>query len=160
MDLIVRNDINKFAQDAQAVRSQLDVLEQDRNNWARESEERDLEEVIEFLKVLESDVSILESDCITSTTIDFRREKNPWSVYDILHKAFARLDILFKDIKSVKTGLNESYINTVDLEKLEIDWRRFQKMIPQIRESLQEGVDLREIDEVLSSFRGKREVKT
>lgn len=159
MDLIVRDDINKFAQDVQMVRSQLNMLEQDQKVWARENEERDLVEVIEYLKELESDVSILEADCITSVKSDFR-EKGAWNVYDILQKAFARLDILFKDIKSVRVGLSESYIRAVDLERLEIDWRRFQKMIPQIRRSLQEGATPQGIDELLSPFERKIERKS
>ncbi len=155
MDLIVRDDINKFVQDVQTVHNQLDMLEQDQKIWAREREERDLEEVIEFLKVLELDVSILEADCITSMPRNFR-EKGSWNVYDILHKAFARLDNLFKDVKNVRMGLNESYVHAVDLERLEIDWRRFLKMIPQIRRLLMEGAIPQGIDKVLSPFEGKK----
>ena len=67
------------------------------------------------------------------------QEDDTWQGVDSLHRAFASLDILFNDLKEVRTDLNDSYIRPGELKQLEIDWDRLKKMIGQIQKHLQDS---------------------
>jgi DNA repair exonuclease SbcCD ATPase subunit len=149
MDLVIQKDIRQLVHDAQEVRSELDMLEQDHEAWAREREENDLVEVLDHLKRLESDVSIMQADCI-SMGYRYRGNGNRY-VIESLHRAFSTLDTLFNDLKKVRTEINEAYIRSTDLDQLEIDWGRFRKSVGQIEQHLRDGDKLMKVKNVLPS---------
>ena len=137
MDLVIRRDIRQFVHDAQEVQRGLDMLEQDHDDWARERQQYDLTRLIKRVNRLESDVSMMQSDCM-SMGLRYQ-EDGTWQVVDSLHRAFAILNILFNDLKQVKTDLNDSYIHPAELKQLEIDWDRLKKTIGQIQKHLQDS---------------------
>ena len=106
------------------------MLEQDQKTWAREQEENDLANVIDHLRRLEFDVSVMQADCVSIGCL--QREDGAWRILDSLHRAFATLNILFNDLKKMRTELNKAYIYPADVKKLEIDWGRFSKTVRQI----------------------------
>ena len=136
MDLMVQNAIRELVQDVQGVQARLDLLERDRKSWARKREENDLAEMIEYLKQMESDVSILQADCVISMTQAFEGG-NVFRVSYVLQVIFGGINILFDDVKTMKTELKDSYIQPADLAQLKIDWERFRKTIGPIEKSLQ-----------------------
>ena len=137
MDLVIRRDIRQLVHDAQEVQRGLDMLEQDHDDWARERQQYDLTQLIKHVNRLESDVSMMQSDCMA---MGLRyQEEGTWQVVDSLHRAFATLDTLFNDLKQVRKDLNDSYIHSADLKQLEIDWDRLKKMIGQIHKHLQDS---------------------
>ena len=135
MDLMVQKAIRELVQDVQGVQARLDLLERDRKSWARKREENDLAEMMEYLKQMESDVSILQADCVISMTQAFEGG-NVFRVSDVLQVIFGGINILFDDVKTMKTELKDSYIQTADLAQLKIDWGRFRKTIGPIEKSL------------------------
>ena len=137
MDLVIRQDIRQLVHDAQEVQRGLDMLEQDHDDWARERQQYDLTLLIKRVNRLESDVSMMQSDCM-SMGLRYQ-EDGTWQVVDSLHRAFATLDTLFNDLKQVRTDLNDSYIHPAELKQLEIDWDRLKKTIGQIQKHLQDS---------------------
>ncbi len=135
MDLVIRRDIRKLLHDAQEVQKGLDMLEQDHDDWARERQQYDLVRLIKRVNRLESDVSMMQSDCMSMGLI--YHEDGIWQVVDSLHRTFASLDILFNDLKQVRTDLSDSYIHPGELKQLEVDWDRLNKTIGQIQKHLQ-----------------------
>ena len=137
MDLVIQQDIRQLVHDAQEVQRGLDMLEQDHDDWARERQQYDLTQLIKRVTRLESDVSMMQSSCMS---MDIRyQEDGTWQVVDSLHRAFAILDTLFNDLKQVRTDLNDSYIHPAELKQLEIDWDRLKKTIGQIQKHLQDS---------------------
>jgi hypothetical protein len=137
MDLVIRQDIRQLVHDAQEVQRGLDILEQDHDDWARERQRYDLTRLIKRVNRLESDVSIMQSDCMA---MGLRyQEDGTWQVVDSLHRAFVTLNILFNDLKQVRTDLNDSYIHSAELKQLGIDWDRLKKTIGQIQKHLQDS---------------------
>ena len=130
MHLVIRGDIQQLVLDTGKVRRELDVLEQDQKTWAREREENDLANVIDHLKELEFDVSIMQADCVSIGYLQW--EDGAWRILDSVHRAFATLDILFNDLKKMRTELKEAFIHSADVKQLEIDWGRFSKAVRQI----------------------------
>jgi hypothetical protein len=156
MDLVIRRDIRQLVDDAQEVRRGLDMLEHDHEAWAREREENDLVQVLEHLKRLESDVSMMQADCIS---MGHRyRENGTRQLLESLHRAFLTLDTLFNDLKKVRTEINESYIRSTDLNQFEIDWARFRKTIDQIEKHLRDGDKLMKVKNVLLSGKVRENV--
>ena len=151
MDLVIRQDIRQLAHDAQEVQRGLDMLEQDHENWARERQQYDLTRLIKRVNRLESDVSMMQSDCMSTGLI--YHEDGTWQVVDSLHRTFVSLDILFNDLKQVRTDLNDSYIHPGELKQLEIDWDRLKKMIGQIQKHLQDSENFLELKGDLLSGR-------
>jgi hypothetical protein len=149
MDLMIRRDIRQMLRDAQKVKKGLEMLEQDHEVWARQRQQYDLEQLIKFVNRLESDVSIMQSDCI-SMGLSYQ-EVGAWQVLRSLHHAFAVLNILFTDLKEVKAELNKTYIHSSELKQLKIDWGRFRKTIKQIQDYLQNGQNFLEKDSFFSS---------
>lgn len=137
MDLVIRRDIRKLLHDAHEVQKGLDMLEQDHNDWARERQQYDLTQLIKRVNRLESDVSMMQSDCM-SMGIRYQ-EDDTWQVVDSLHHTFASLDNLFNDLKQVRTDLKDSYIHPGELNQLEVDWGRLKKTIGQIQKHLQDS---------------------
>lgn len=130
MKLVIRGDMRQLVIDARKVRRELSMLEQDQKRWAREREANDLANMIDHLKKLEFDVSMMQADCVSIGCL--QQEDSAWRVSDSLHRAFATLNILFNDLKKMKTELNKDYIHSGDVKKLEIDWGRFSKTVRQI----------------------------
>ncbi len=137
MDIVIRQDIRKLLHDAQEVRRGLDMLEQDHDDCARDRQQYDLTQLIKRVTRLESDVSMIQSDCM-SMNLGYQ-EDGTWHVVDSLHHAFAIIDILFNGLKQVRTDLNDSFIHPAELKQLEIDWDRFRKTVAQIRKYLQDS---------------------
>ena len=135
MDFAIREDIQQLVHDAKEVQRGLDILEQDHNDWARERQEYDLIRLIKRVNRLESDVSMMQSDCM-SMVLRYK-EDGTSQVVDGLHRAFATLNILFNDLKQVRTDLNDSYIHSEELKQLEVDWDRLRKTVGQIQKHLQ-----------------------
>jgi hypothetical protein len=111
------------------------MLEQDHDDWARERQQNDLTRLIKRVSLLESDVSIMQSDCM-SMGLRYK-EDGTSQVVDGLHRAFATLNILFNDLKQVRKDLNDSYIHSEELKQLEVDWDRLRKTVGQIQKHLQ-----------------------
>ncbi|OPX37452.1 MAG: hypothetical protein B1H12_04810 [Desulfobacteraceae bacterium 4484_190.2] len=122
MDLVIRRDIRKLLHDAQEVQKGLDMLEQDHDDWARERQQYDLVRLIKRVNRLESDVSMMQSDCMSMGLI--YHEDGIWQV-------------VFNDLKQVRTDLSDSYIHPGELKQLEVDWDRLNKTIGQIQKHLQ-----------------------
>jgi len=149
MDLMIRRDIRQMLCDAQKVKRGLETLEQDHEVWARQRQQYDLAQLIKLVNRLESDVSIMQSDCI-SIGLSYQ-QVGVWQVLKSLHRAFAVLNILFTDLKKMKAELGIAYIHSSDLKQLEIDWGRFRKTIGQIQEYLHNGQNFLEQENSLSS---------
>ena len=137
MDLMIRRDIRQLGFDAQAVREGLEMLVQDHEAWSKQYQQDDLKQLIENLIHLESDMSIIEVDCI-SRGFQYHRDGKR-HVLDYLHNAFANLNILFNGLKKLRTELNKSHIHPAELKQLEIDWGRLRKTIGEIQKFLQVG---------------------
>lgn len=135
MDIVIRQDIRQLVHDAQEVQRGLDMLEQDHDDWARERQQYDLTRLIKRVNRLESDVSMMQSDCV-SMGLRYQ-EGGPWQIVDSLHRAFATLNTLFNDLKQVRKDLNDSYIHSAELKQLEIHWDRLKNTIGQIQKHLQ-----------------------
>ena len=137
MDLMIRRDIRQLVRDAKKVKRVLELLEKDHEAWARERQHYDLKQIIKHINRLESDVSIMQSDCMC-ISLSYQ-EVGIWQVLESLHCAFQTLNTLFGDLKKVRKELNRVYIHPTDLKQLEIDWGRFRKTIGQIQEYLHNG---------------------
>jgi len=133
MDLIIQRDIEKLWGDTENVKQIFITLERDHSVWARKREEKDLAKLIERVKQLKVDVCLMMSDCLS-----FSRYEEKKAVIEEMHHAFACLNNLFQDLKTVKGDLNEVYIHPDEIKQLEIDWCRFKKAVGQIQEHLED----------------------
>jgi len=151
MDLMIRRDIRQLMLDVKKVQRGLGMLEQDHDAWARERQQYDLIQLIKRVNRLESDVSMMQSDCMSMVLS--HQEDDSWQVVDSLHHTFATLNILFNDLKLVRMDLNSSYIHPEELKQLEIDWDKFRKTIGQIQKHLQGNENLLKIKSEIPSGR-------
>ena len=143
MDIVIRQDIRQLVHDAQGVQRGLDMLEQDHDDWARKRQQYDLTQLIKRVNRLVSDVSMMQSDCM-SMGLRYQ-EDGTWQAVDSLHRAFVTLNILFNDLKQVRTDLNDSYIHPAELKQLGIDWDRLKKTIGQIQKYLQDSENFKKL---------------
>ena len=90
----------------------------------------------DFLDFEGGDAACLQADCVISMTQAFEGG-NVFRVSDVLQVIFGGINILFDDVKTMKTELMDSYIQPADLAQLKIDWERFRKTIGPIEKSLQ-----------------------
>jgi hypothetical protein len=152
MDLLIRGDIRQLVPDVRKTRRELDRLKQDQKAWARDRQQDDLSDVIDRLKRLEFDVSVIQADCVSIGRI--HQEDGARRVMDSLHRAFKTLNALFNDLKNMRTELKEAYICSADVKQLEIDWSRFTKTVGQIKRYLRDGDSLMKTESVLLSKGG------
>ena len=132
MELALKMDIEKLISDNEKVKQGLEVLEKDHAAWTIDREREDLLDILEGIKGLDSDVSILMGDCTALS-----QAKRNSRVKGDFHQAFKGLNILFEDLKTVRKEIDQSYASQEKLERLEIDWARFRKTVEQTRQDLQ-----------------------
>lgn len=133
MDVVFQKDIEKIIGDMQDVSESLDALRKDHTAWAVNKEHDDLMCIYKGLKNLESDVSVLMSDC--STVDPVRRNE---MIMGDLNQAFKGLDIIYTDLKTVRKQIDESITTEKKIQALEIDWAKFNKNVEQIQNDLQQ----------------------
>ena len=133
MDVVFQKDIRKIFGDMQDVKESLDALRKDHAAWAISKEHDDLMCIYQGLKSLESDVSVLMSDC--SLLDPIRRNE---TIMGDLNQAFKGLDIIYTDVKTVRKEIDESFTTEKKIEALEIDWAKFNKNVERIQNDLQQ----------------------
>ena len=133
MDVAFQKDIEKIFEDMQDIKEGLEALRKDHVAWAISREYDDLMCIYQGLKNLESDVSVLMSDC---SSLDPDRQ-NDMTMGD-LNQAFRSLDIIYTDLKTVRKEIDESFTTEKKIEALEIDWAKFNKNVERIQNDLQQ----------------------
>ena len=134
MDCILHRDVRKLVDDTERIKQDLGRLEQDYSSWSREYEENDLVTLMEDLREVEIDVSMMTADCVFAGQ---HSEKDaPRVIFHDLHQTFVYLDALFSDLKKARSALEEAYIHPDLITHLEVDCGRFQKTVGQIRRHL------------------------
>jgi len=132
MELVLKRDMEKLFGDTEKVEQGLEVLERDHSTWNRTREREDLADILEGVKGLEFDVSILMGDCVS---LNHTKQKN--GAKGDFNQAFKGLNTLFGDLKTARNEIDQSYVTKDELVQLEIDWARFRKTVEQIEENLQ-----------------------
>jgi len=153
---VLKEDILKLLSDTEETRRGLETLKQDRAKWARAREKKDLANFLIYLNRLESDVVGVLNDWALPACQANNKSRTS-QVFDSLHHTFVKLNILFKDLKEVRTELNEAYIHSVSIKQLEIDWDRFCKVIEDIQGYFLEGILFQTKDNISLSDEGKND---
>jgi DNA mismatch repair ATPase MutS len=104
------------------LRKQLESLEKDYEAWDRTGEEDDLEDITALVKKLEEDISRTMGDF---NTYHQAREDQP--IQEDFHHAFTIMSDLFKDLKRVREELENAFVQSEEIQKLEIDWAKLKK---------------------------------
>jgi hypothetical protein len=132
MEFVLEKDVRRLIDDTGRVKQGLDLLEKDHAAWIREREYEDLVDILGGVKKLESDVSLVMSDCFSLSQV-----KRNNGIKGDFHQAFKNLNILFEDLKMVREDFDKAYVDYSELKQLEIDWARFRKTVAQIQEDLE-----------------------
>ncbi len=132
MEFVLEKDVRRLIDDTGRVKQGLDLLEKDHAAWIRDREYEDLVDILGGVKKLESDVSLVMSDCFSLNQV-----KRNNGIKGDFHQAFKNLNILFEDLKMVREDFDRAYVDYRELKQLEIDWARFRKTVAQIQEDLE-----------------------
>jgi hypothetical protein len=136
MSTMIHRDSQRLEGDTERITQGLECLARDLSVWARKREEKDLMDLIDGLKALEIDVSLMLTDCISAGCQV--GEEAPKAVFHDFHEIFGCLDALFNGLKKARLQLDRAYIRPAILENLEVDFRRFRKLIEDIHRHLDE----------------------
>jgi hypothetical protein len=132
MNSVINKDARKLETHAQTIEQGLDCLTRDCSAWARRRAEQDLRGLMEDLRGVEVDVSLMLTDCISS---GFENgEDAPKEVFHDFREIFGCVDTLFRDLKEARLQLGEAYIHPSTLNHLEVDCRRFEKLIGKVQD--------------------------
>jgi hypothetical protein len=136
MDAILHKGTPSLSVAAERVKHGLGRLKHDCSVWARNREERDLRDLMEGLKDMEKDLSLMLTDCVTASCP--RDQKAPKAIFDDFREIFASLDALFNALKDARLQLKEAYIHPTMLDYLEVAYGRFDKLFGQVKRHLDE----------------------
>lgn len=131
---VLQRDTLKLLEDADRIKQELKKLEKDCRNWSVEREGRDLSDLTDTVKDVETDVSLMLADSISADLHSGWEGEEGFT--DELHRVFVHLDALFGDIKEARSGLHGGYVPPGILNRLEIDCRRFSKTVQGIEKDL------------------------
>jgi len=131
----LKKDIQKLAKDNQRLKLELDRLEKDHSAWALDRQEKDLEQITRCLGQMEVDVSVMASNCFS--VADRRNEGDGNGFKRDLSQAYVHLNTLFEDVKKVRMELQQSFIQSKELQRMEIDWGKLKKTVAEIGEDLE-----------------------
>jgi len=130
MDAIIDRDVRNLEADAQTIEQRLNCLTRDCSTWARKRAEQDLAGLAEDLKRVEIDVSLTLTDCIAR---NFRREDDGLQgVFDDFQEIFGCVDTLFNHLKEARLQLADDYVHASTLDHLEVDVKRFEKLLERV----------------------------
>ena len=133
MNPVLQKDSKKLMEDAERIKQGLRRLENDYTKWNSERGKIGLSDLLESVKGVEIDGSIMVADCVSA---GYKAKAGAEIVFNDFHQFFVCLDNLFRDLKRARSGLNESYIGRDTFYHLEIDCGRFIKNVHQIQELL------------------------
>jgi hypothetical protein len=134
MNAVIHRDSDRLLAHAERIKESLQRLGQDCSVWARRREEKDLLDLMENLKGVETDVCLLLTDCASLGRPC--EEETPKAVFHDLREIFACLDTLFDGLKKARLQLGKAYIHNAVLDDLEIDYNRFSKLIGKVQRDL------------------------
>ena len=132
MNAVINEDTRKLEADAQTIEQDLNCLTRDCSAWARKRAEQDLTGLMEDLKGVEADVSLMLTDCIS--TVFHHGKETPKEVSQDFHDIFGCVDTLFNDLKEARLQLGQAYIHADTLNHLEVNCRRFEKLIQKVHD--------------------------
>jgi hypothetical protein len=134
METILHRDTHRLRVDAEKIKQGLERLKQDCSAWARNQEEKDLADLMENLRGIEMEVSLMLTDCIYAGC--HCGEKAPKVVSHDFREIFRCLDTLFNGLKKARWQLAQDYIHPGIPDHLEIDYERFIKLVGQVQRRL------------------------
>jgi hypothetical protein len=134
MKTILHRDTHRLAVDAERIKQGLERLKQDCSAWARKEEEKDLTDLMENLRGVEMEVSLMLTDCVYAGC--HCGEEAPKVVFHDFREIFRCLDTLFNGLKKARRQLARDYIHAGIPDHLEIDYERFIKLLGQVQRRL------------------------
>ena len=137
MNKILEKDIPKIMADTANIKLAFEILEKDHNLWDRDMEQYYLDQIVEIIKQLQNNVTIMMIDYYLSNSRENIDDK--CSATNEFHQAFNYLSILFDDFKDVKDTLKKSLLGSTALDHIAIDWFRLTKTVDSIQKHLVEG---------------------
>lgn len=135
MGTSLKQDARKLMVDGKRIRENIEKLERDCNNWAIKQEEKDLNELINTIQEVETDLSLMLVDSVAA---DFHKGENGVLACE-LSRIFSNLDNLFGDVKQARSELKEGHVFQRTVKSLDIDHRRFAKTVMRIGKELMSG---------------------
>jgi hypothetical protein len=134
MKTIRHRDTNRLRIDTERIKQGLEKLKQDGAVWAIKQNEKDLADLMENLRGIEMDVSLMLTDCVYAGCQC--GEKAPKVVFHDFREIFCCLDALFDGLKKARRQLAKHYIHPGIPVHLEIDYERFIKLVGQVQRRL------------------------
>ena len=135
MRSILRRDIDKLSVGAEEVEKNLETLARNHTASASGGQIKDLMQLIEHIKRLETDMSTILCDFAFQGR-QYQKEHNLKLIHNI-HYSCNILNNLNDDIKKIMNAIKKSGIYHFELQKLFKDWNRFKKSIRQVQKSVQ-----------------------
>jgi hypothetical protein len=127
MNALIHRDSDGLTAHAERIKQGLQRLEQDCSVWARKRQEKDLVDLMEDFKGVQNGVNLMLTDCICARSQHGAEAAK--SVFDDLCEILCCLDPLFNVLKKARMQLDEAYIHPAILDRLEIEYGRFRKLI-------------------------------
>lgn len=131
MNALIYRDSERLTAHAESIKQGLQRLEQDCSGWDRKREEKDLVDLMEDLKGVQTGVNLMLTGCICARSQC--GEEATRVVFHDLCEILCCLDTLFNVLKKARMQLDEAYIHPAILDRLEIDYGRFRKLIGNVQ---------------------------
>ncbi len=150
MCLDLKKDIRTLLVDTEIFQEDLEMTEREYCNWVRERKINDLAKITEYLKKLESEVIIMEIDCITLMGQTYQNHST-WQNFNRFHLTFLTLYNLLNELKKIRTLLGCTLIFPDQMKQLDTYWGGFRKPINRIQKDLITGETFRMYTKALTS---------
>ncbi len=141
----IKKDIRTLLVDTEIFQRDLEIAEREYCNWLREHKINDLIQSIEYLKTLESEVIVMQVDCVALMGQTYQNHGD-WQIFNHFHQAFLTLDNLLDELKKMKKTLGCILILPDQMKQLDRDWGRFRKPVNRIQKDILLGGDFQNVD--------------
>jgi hypothetical protein len=131
MELMLRKNVRGLLLDASKVHHSLEMLRKHQQTWVGQSQQDDVADLVEQVKRLQFDVSMVLGDCALLTR-KHEQQGNDLVLRDI-HGAFRIINGLFDDLKQTRADLKRGYGSASNLRRLNIDWGRLKKSLDHVQ---------------------------
>jgi hypothetical protein len=132
---ILKDHMGKLLAETETAQKTLKAIEKEYPVWLWQWYAAEAARIKEYLYKLESEVTLIEVDCIEIMGRLYQGNGNN-KVFEQCYLTYMSLDKLVDDLKDTRMNLNYPSVYYSDVQQLESDWMRFGKIISAIYQEL------------------------
>ena len=134
MNDILKNHMRSLLAETETAKKTIEVIEKKYPFWLWQWYVAEAANIHEYLFKLESEVTLIEVDCIEAMGSTYNDDNNRF--FDECYFTYMSLEGLIEDLRSVRVNLGNPSAYYSNVKQMKYDWIRFSEIVSEVYEEL------------------------